>query len=99
MEIWRIRARIAQIAASPKNVDFDEIANLLDKHIGPLYANYNHHGNPHHAFTLSDQTFNIAKPHSGCVKLVYVKNFLIAMEALGLYDPNTEESPGGAEVK
>jgi len=53
----------------------------------PLFGNYNHHGNPHHAFTLRDQTFNIAQPHSGFIKPRYVRSFLDAMEALGLYAP------------
>jgi len=95
MDLERIRARIADIATRPKHVRFDELSNLLDNHIGPLYENYNHHGSPHHAFTLRDQTFNIAQPHSGSVKARYIRSFLDAMEALGLYDP---EDSGAARV-
>jgi hypothetical protein len=96
MDLDRIRARVAEIAASPKNVHIEDLVNLLDKHIGPRYANYNHHGSGHHAFTLGDQTFNIAHPHKACVKVVYVRAFLHAMEALGLYFPADEsrESSG-----
>ena len=86
-DLARIRKNIEEIAASPKNVDFDELVSLLDNHIGKMYANYNHHGNPHHAFTVGQQTFNIAKPRQGCVKKVYIEKFLDAMQALGLHDP------------
>jgi hypothetical protein len=90
MDVVRIRARIAEIAASPKNVRIEELVSLLDNHIGPLYANYNHHGSGHHAFTLGDQTFNVAHPHKTFVKPVYIKVFLRAMEALGLHIPDDE---------
>lgn len=87
MDVKRIRARIREMAASPKSVRFDEIENLLDTHIRPLFPDYSHHGNPHHAFTLGGQTFNIAKPHAGRVKKPYIMKFLEAMEVVGLYDP------------
>lgn len=96
MDLDRIRARIADIAARPRHVRFEEVSNLLDNHIGPRYANYNHHGNPHHAFTLGEHTFNIAQPHSGFVKPRYIRNFLEAMQALDLYDPeggDTRQAP------
>jgi hypothetical protein len=35
---------------------------------------------------VGDQTFTIVKPSSGCVKEVYVRKFLDAMEELGLYE-------------
>ena len=92
MDLDRIRARIADIAAHPKNVRFEEVSNLLDNHVGPRFANYNHHGNPHHAFTLGEHTFNIAQPHSGFVKRKYIENFLDAMEALGLHGPESSDS-------
>ena len=86
MDIERIRAKIADIAAQPKHVRFEELVTLLDNHISRL-CRYNHHGNPHHAFTVNDETFNISKPHGGgFVKKVYVMKFLEAMEALGLYE-------------
>lgn len=91
MDLERIRRRIREIADSPKNVRFDELSNLLDNHISVLFSNYNHHGSPHHAFTLGNETFTIAEPKRGNLKEVYVKEFLTHMEALGLYDP--EEKP------
>lgn len=91
MNLERIRARLAEMAASPKNVDFDDLVNLLDKHIGPMYKNYNHHGSPHHAFTVGTETFNIAKPTRGNVKQVYVKNFLEKMANLGLHQEGGED--------
>jgi len=39
-------------------VGFDEIENLLDAHIRRFFPDFNHHGNPHHAFTAGGQTFN-----------------------------------------
>jgi len=90
MDRQRIRARIREMAANPKAVRFDEIENLLDTHIRPLFPDYSHHGNPHHAFTVGGQTFNIAKPHSGRVKKPYIMKFLDAMEIVGLYDPEND---------
>ena len=75
------------MASSPKNVRFDELATLLDNHIRYHFpGQYNHHGCPHHAFTVGGQTFNIAEPKSGPVKEIYVKKFLDAMEEIGLYE-------------
>ena len=37
MDLQRIRAKIREMAASPKNVRFDEVENLLDKHIGRAF--------------------------------------------------------------
>ena len=87
----RIIAAIAQIAASPKNVRFEELVKLLDTHIKPMFPDYNHHGNPHHAFTVGGNTFNVAKPHDECVKQIYIRLFLQAMEAVGLYTPESEK--------
>jgi hypothetical protein len=87
MDKERIQTKIRDIAQSPKNVRFSELEKLLDNHIGPLFPNYNHHGSPHHAFTVGDQTFNIPEPKgSSFVKKVYVIKFLEAMEAVGLYE-------------
>jgi hypothetical protein len=92
MDLERVRLKIKEIAASPTNVDFDELVGLLDNHISPMFPNYNHHGNPHHAFTLGDQTFNIAQPHRNrFVKKCYVEKFLDAMLALGLYEEETKK--------
>ena len=91
MDRQRIRAKIWEMAASPKNVRFDEIVNLLDSHIGQLFPNYSHHhGSTHHAFTVDRHTFNIARPHAGCVKKPYIMKFLDAMEMIGLYDTEGE---------
>lgn len=90
MDADRVRKRIADIASSPKNVRFDELETLLDNHVRHLFpaGRYNHHnpGGSHHAFTVGDQTFTVPRPTSGCVKEVYVKKFLNAMEELGLYE-------------
>lgn len=89
MDRQRIRAKIREMAASPKNVRFDEIQGLLDNHIRPLFPDYSHHGNPHHAFTVGGHTFNIAKPHAGCVKKNYIMSFLGVMAMVDLYDPES----------
>ena len=90
MDADRIRKKIAEFASSPKNVRFDELAALLDNHIGGpnglFPEGYNHHGGSHHAFTVGGRTFKIAEPKTGCVKQIYVKHFLNAMEELGLYE-------------
>jgi hypothetical protein len=93
MEIKRIRVRIAQIAASPKNVRFKEVSDILDKHIGQHFDNYSHRQNgTHHAFTLGIVSFSIAEPHGGgCVKKPYVRQFLDAMEELDFYRPEEAE--------
>jgi len=91
MDRQRIRAKIREMAASPRAVRFEEIENLLDNHIGPLFPNYSHHhGGSHHAFTVGRQTFNIPKPHAGRVKRPYIMKFLHAMEMVGLYDPESD---------
>lgn len=88
MDAIRIRERIAEIAESPKNVRFEDLISLLENHISQFYANFNHRDSgSHHAFTVGSQTFNVVKPHSGCIKKVYVEKFLDAMEEVGLYDP------------
>lgn len=86
MDRERLNETLLEIAGRKKQVRFKEIKSLLDNHIGPLYPNYNHHGNPHHAFTVGDQTFNIAEPKgTPFVKQAYVIRFLNAMETLGLF--------------
>jgi hypothetical protein len=90
MDRQRIRAKIREMAENPKGVRFDEIENLLDTHIRPLFPDYNHHGNPHHAFTVGGQTFNISKPHAGCVKKPYIMKFLDTMAMIDLYDPESD---------
>jgi hypothetical protein len=89
MDRQRIRAKIREMAANPKGVRFDEIENLLDTHIRPLFPDYSHHdrGGSHHAFTIDRQTFNIPKPNAGQVKKPYIMKFLEAMEMVDLYDP------------
>lgn len=98
MDVRRIKARIADIASRPKNVRFEELETLLDNHIGPLFKNYNHHGHPHHAFTIGGNTFNVAQPHGGgFVKKRYIEFFLEAMEAVGFYDPGAKDEPSEPE--
>lgn len=88
MDQKRIQDAIRELARNIGHVRFREIENLLDKHIGPRFPNYNHHGCPHHAFTVGASTFNIAEPRKGhFVKPVYVRSFLEAMEAIGMYQP------------
>ncbi len=92
MDRDRIITAIQRFARSPKNVRFDDLIALLDTHLKPMFPDYSHHGNPHHAFTVGGQTFNISRPHkSSFVKKVYVEKFLAAMEAVGLYAPEEEE--------
>jgi len=68
------------MAAIRKMVGLTRIENLLDAHIRPLFPDFNPYmGNPHHAFTAGGQTFNISKPHAGCVKKPYIMKFLDAM--------------------
>jgi len=91
MDEERIRKRIAEIAESPKNVRFEDLVSLLDNHLAQLYANYNHRDSgSHHAFTVGNQTFTVVKPHTGCIKRVYIEKFLDAMEELLLYDPEEQ---------
>ena len=91
MDRDRIQEALRGIARRKNHVRFRELQSLLDNHIGPLYPNYNHHGSPHHAFTAGDRTSNIAEPKGkDFVKAPYVKAFLNAMEALGLF---AEEEP------
>lgn len=90
MDTDKLKARIQGIALSRKNVRFSELVSLLDNQIGPLFENYNHHGCPHHAFTVGNQTFTIPEPKRGCVKKPYVDQFLDAMEEVGLYDPQED---------
>lgn len=91
MDRERLKSRILEIAKNPKNVRFSDLEKLMDNHVGPLFPNYNHHGNPHHAFTVGTETFNVAEPKGGpFIKKPYIMKFLAVMEAVGLYEP--EES-------
>ena len=95
MDEKRINDAIRELARRRTHVRFREIERLLENHIGPKFPNYNHHGRPHHAFTLGVATFNIAEPRRGeFVKPVYVRQFLEAMESLDLYQP--EETNEGS---
>jgi hypothetical protein len=87
MDRKRLNEALRDIAGRKKHVRFRELESLLDNHIGPLCPNYNHHGSPHHAFTVGEhQTFVIPEPkRTPFVKEVYVSRFLDEMEALGLY--------------
>jgi hypothetical protein len=88
MDRSRIAEALEDIAGRLAHVRFTEIENLLDKHIKPLCQNFNHHGHPHHAFTVFEQTFVVVEPKkSPFVKKVYVKKFLEAMQGAGFYCP------------
>lgn len=73
---------------------FDELEGLLDKHIGPMFPNYNHHGSPHHAFTVGTETFNIPEPKGKFVMKYAVDKFLDKMEAVGLFEPEDDNEDG-----
>jgi hypothetical protein len=91
MDRERIKDRIKEFAARPKNVRYGELETLLDNHIKHLVENFNHHGKgSHHAFTVGANTFTIPDRRPFVLK-VYVKNFLDAMAAIELYDP--EDKP------
>jgi hypothetical protein len=92
MDVERIKARLREIAGRRKNVRFDELINLLDNHIGPLFENYNHHGKTHHAFTVGSQTFNIPEPKGKFVMKYAVDKFLDKMEAVGLFEPEDDDA-------
>jgi hypothetical protein len=86
MDRDRIRARPVELGGRRRSVRFRELESILENHVRHLFPNCNHHGRPHDAFTVGDQTFCIAEPHPGpFVKKVYVDAFLNAMEAVGLY--------------
>ncbi len=88
MDESRIKDKLRELSTRRRHIRFREIETLLDNHIGPRYANYNHHGRPHHAFSLGEHTFNIAEPRKGdFVKKCYVDHFFGVMEALGWYEP------------
>jgi len=92
MDFQRLKDRIAELSESPKNVRFDQMESLLDNQIRQLFAKYDHRPRgSHHVFTLSDpirgsRTITLVKPIRGPIKQCYVKEFLDAMEELGLYD-------------
>jgi hypothetical protein len=93
MDVIRIKARIAELAETPKNVRFEDVQALLENHIRHLFEKYDYRSRgSHHVFTLSDPrrgttTLTIKRPSTGCLKKVYVRKFVDAMEELGLYDP------------
>jgi len=87
MDRKRIGLALQDIASRRRNVRFREIETLLENHVRLIFPNFNHHGSPHHTFTVGNQTFCVAEPHhSPFVKKVYVDLFLEAMEAVGLYE-------------
>jgi hypothetical protein len=90
MDRDRVIARVREIAANRKNTRFSELESLLDNHIRYLVPTYNHHGSPHHAFTVGRSTFNISEPKQGALKKPYINQFLDAMAAEGLFDPEED---------
>lgn len=91
MDSDRIRDRLREIAGRKKHVRFEEIFKLLENHIGPMFPNYNHHGSPHHTFTVGQETFCIAEPKKAFVKKPYVDAFLDAMAAVGLFEQEGDD--------
>ncbi|MGH9467389.1 MAG: hypothetical protein ACRD1Y_08535 [Terriglobales bacterium] len=93
MDRRRIAKRVRAILSSPKNVRFDTVISLLDKHIAHEFPGEYTHNAPagsHHAFTIRDQTFSIPRPHGGHVKEYYIKRLKGALEELGVFDWDTE---------
>jgi hypothetical protein len=93
MDDARLRRRVGEIAESIKNVRFDDLTSLLDKHIKPFCEarglSYDHRNSSgsHHVFTVGSQTFTMVKPHgTSLVKRWYVQSFLEAMENIDLYE-------------
>jgi hypothetical protein len=61
----RLKQRVLEIAASVKNVRFEDLCTLLDNHIKPFceasglsYDHRNRSGS-HHAFTVESKRFNL----------------------------------------
>jgi len=93
MDDARLKQRVQKIAESVKNVRFEYLCTLLDRHIKPFCEarglNYDHRNPPgsHHVFTVGPSTFTVVKPHgTPLVKKPYVESFLEAMEHINLYE-------------
>jgi hypothetical protein len=90
MDLPRIKEHIREIAASPKNIRFEDIdAFIKNQLIGNFGGNARSNGS-HHTYTVADRTFVITR-RSGQIKQCYVRGFLEEMAALGLYVPESEE--------
>lgn len=93
MDDARLKQRVQKIAASVKNVRFDDLCTLLDNHIKPYCEvrglSYDHRNSSgsHHVFVVGANTFNLVNPHGGSLlKWKYVESFLEAMEQINLYE-------------
>lgn len=93
MDEARLKQRVKEIAANVKNVRDDDLFTLLDNHISPYCRskdlNYDHRnrGGSHHSFTVGSVTFTVPRPHgTSLLKPVYVRQFLQAMEPIGLFE-------------
>ena len=63
MDRERIKDRIKEFAARPKNVRYGELETLLDNHIKHLVENFNHHGKEsHRAFTVGAEYIHNSRP-------------------------------------
>ena len=90
MDLARLKERIREIAASPKNVRFDDIdAFICNQLIGSFGGKARSNGS-HYTYTVRSETFQIVR-RSGHIKECYVKGFLERMAALGLYEPERGE--------
>lgn len=88
MSDWdEVKARVAQIAERPRNVELDEIVWVIKRL--EKYFPVNIRDFPHGViFRIADQRFTVTghNPGSKQVKPCYVRKFLRAMTALGIYD-------------
>jgi hypothetical protein len=90
MDLARIKDHVRQMAANSKNVRFEEIDVFIRQQLIASFGGSSRSNGSHHTYTVADRTFGIPR-RSGQIKLCYVRSFLEAMEALGLYDPESEE--------
>jgi len=93
MDDARLKQRVLEIAASVKNVRFEDLCTLLDNHIKPfceargLSYDHRHSTGSHHFFIVGSKPFNLVRPHgTPLLKRVYVESFLEAMEHINLYE-------------
>jgi hypothetical protein len=90
MDLARIKERIRAFAASPRNVRFDDIDNFIRNQLVARFGGGARSNGSHYTYTVADRTFGITR-RSDQIKQCYVRGFLEAMAALGLYEPESEE--------
>jgi hypothetical protein len=96
MDDARLKKRVQAIAESVKNVRFEDLCTLLDKHIKPfceargLIYDHRHSSGSHHVFLVGgSKPFTIVKPHGTAqsqLRRQYVESFLEAMGNINLYE-------------